>query len=84
MADEPWPKEARDAVKAIEDAYDIEVVSIEHHTAWVERAEGAEAIVKIAQDVVDDTTIDEDGYPNVGYDGSCALLRLIAALKREK
>ena len=37
-----WTDEARAACKAFERQFDVEVVSIEHHAEWVERAEAAE------------------------------------------
>lgn len=38
-----WPLEVREALEALEDRYDIELVSIEHHARWVERTEAAES-----------------------------------------
>lgn len=38
-----WSEAAREACRAFEREHDVEVVSIEHHTTWVDRAEKAEA-----------------------------------------
>lgn len=44
-----WPLEARDAVDALEERYDISLCSGQHHAEWVERAEGFEARAQAAE-----------------------------------
>lgn len=40
---EAWTDEARAAVDAVEAKFGVELVSIDHHSRWVDRAERAEA-----------------------------------------
>lgn len=42
----PWSEECRKAIFEIEDIYDIEVVSIEHHSMFVDRLERAEEFIR--------------------------------------
>ncbi len=50
--------------------------------ALVELMTAMRDLVTAANFLADDTTVDKDGYPEIGHDGRYALLRLIEALGR--
>ena len=49
-----WKREIRDAVTSLEDKYDIELVSIEHHTKAVDEIERLREALGIAERALDD------------------------------